>query len=344
MIRLCALLSVQLVRRGLLCAGLGGAILSLQAAAPPGYYNAAAGLSGAALRNALHNIIDGHTAISYTNTRFALEDLDEDPLNTANLILLYERTSWPKAQFISTTPGGWNREHCWPNSLGIDDDLPGYSDLFNLRACGEPGNSDRANQYYDESATAGPGYEIPAGPTTPLCSEDFDSWEPPLEVKGDLACAMFYMDVRYEGGTGEPNLILTDNVNLISTNASYMGRLAVLLIWNFLDPVSLAERARAEIAYEYQDNRNPFVDHPDYVERVYGEVFQLRVTRENNFIVLSWPAIVPADMGIIETSADLVFWAPATLTIVDQNGRHTATVPVSNSPQFFRLRLQQRPG
>ena len=296
------------------------------------------------MRSALHNIIDGHTSISYSNTRAPLEDLDEDPLNTANLILLYERTSWPKAQFVSQTPGGWNREHCWPNSLGIDDDPPAYSDLFNLRACGEPANSDRANLYYDESSTAGPGYENPAGPTTPMCSEDSNSWEPPLEVKGDLARAMFYMDVRYEGGTGEPDLILTDNVNLISTSANYMGRLSVLLIWNFLDPVSPAEQNRAEIAYEYQNNRNPFVDHPDYVERIYGEVFQLRVTRENDSIVLSWPAIVPTDMGIIETSTDLVQWTTANLTIVDQSGRHTATVPIGNGPQFYRLKLQQRPG
>ena len=334
----------QLARIGLLCSAVFGTTLALKAAEPPGYYNSAAGLSGAALRSALHNIIDGHTSISYSDTRVPLEKLDEDPLNPANVILLYERTSWPKWQFVSQDPDGWNREHCWPNSLGIDDDPPAHSDLFNLRACGEPGNSDRANLYYDESAPSAQGYEIPAGPTTPLCSEDFDSWEPPLEVKGDLARAMFYMDIRYEGGIGEPNLILTDNVNLITTSASYMGRLSLLLIWHFLDPVSPAERTRAEGAYQYQGNRNPFVDHPGYVERVYGDVFQLRVTRQNNFVVLSWPAIVPTDIGFIETSTDLVQWTTATLTIVDQNGMHTATVPISNGRQFFRLKLRQRTG
>ncbi len=312
---------------------------------PPGYYNSAAGLTGTALRNALHNIIDNQTAVSYADARFALEALDEDPANTANLILLYERTSYPKAWWINNHANGWNREHCWPNSLGIDDQLPAYSDLFNLRAAGEPANSDRGNLYYDESTVGAADYERPAGPTTSACSQDFDSWEPPLEVKGDLARAMFYMDVRYEGGAGEPNLTLTDNVASITTNNSNMGRLSTLLIWNFLDPVSAAERERLERTYKIQGNRNPFVDHPEYIEQVYGAVLDLRVTKESStMMVLSWPAILPADLGFIETSTDLKNWTPASLTITDQSGRHTARVAVTATPRFYRLKLVERAG
>ncbi len=310
---------------------------------PAGYYNAASGLTGSPLRSALHNIIKGHTVISYTSTRTPLENLDQDPANSANLILLYERTTWPKADFVSVVPNGWNREHCWPNSLGIDSVEPAYSDLFNLRACGEPANSDRANLYYDESAPAASGYQKPTGPTAALCSQDFDSWEPPDEVKGDLARAMFYMDIRYEGGS-EPNLALTENIALISTSASYMGRLSTLLIWNFLDPVSPAERTRSEGVFAYQHNRNPFVDHPEWVEAVYGEVFKLTAVVSGGSLVLSWPAVVPADLGFIETSTDLVQWTSAAFTITDSGGRHTATVPLGTAPRFYRLKLQPRGG
>ena len=310
---------------------------------PAGYYNTANGLTGSPLRTALHNIIKGHTVISYTATRTPLELLDQDPANSANLILLYERTSWPKSQFVSVVSNGWNREHCWPNSLGIDSVEPAYSDLFNLRACGEPANSDRANLYYDESTTTASGYEKPSGPTSPLCSQDFDSWEPPDEVKGDLARAMFYMDVRYEGG-GEPDLILTENIALISSAANFMGRLSTLLIWNFLDPVSPAERTRAEGAFGYQHNRNPFVDHPEWVEAVYGEVFKLTATFTASTVTLSWPSLLPADMGFIETSTDLVAWTPAVLTITDSGGRHNATVPLGATQRFYRLKLQARAG
>jgi endonuclease I len=329
----------------LICSALAVAALPLSAAEPPGYYSPAAGLTGSALRNALHNIIDDHVVVSYSNARGALQVLDEDPANVNNLILLYERSSYPKSQFISTTPGGWNREHCWPNSYGIDDGGPDYSDLFNLRACGEPSNSDRANLYYDESTPSAPGYQQPAGPTTPVASQDFDSWEPPLEVKGDLARAMFYMDIRYEGGTGEPDLAITENVSLISTSAAYMGRLSTLLIWHFLDPVSPAERTRLEGTYGYQGNRNPFVDHPEWVEQIYGPVAELGVAKESSTVmVLSWPAILPADLAIIETSTDLIRWTAATLDVVDANGRHTARVPITSTPRFYRLKLQARAG
>jgi endonuclease I len=319
--------------------------LALSAAEPPGYYNSAAGLTGAALRSALHNIIDDHTVVSYANARFALENLDEDPANSANLILIYERSSWPKAWWVSTHVNGWNREHCWPNSLGIDNSAPAYSDLFNLRAAGEASNSDRSNLYYDESTPWAAGYQQPAGPTTPLCSEDFDSWEPPLEVKGDLARSMFYMDVRYEGDSGEPNLILTDNTSLISATAAHMGRLSTLLVWHFLDPISAAERQRVERTYGYQSNRNPFVDRPEFVEKIYGAVLDLAVTKESSAtMLLSWPAILPPDLAFIETSTDLRTWAPANLTVIDQNGRHTARVPITPTARFYRLKLVERPG
>ena len=61
----------------LLCSGFALFALSLHAAEPPGYYNSAAGLTGTALRNALHNIIDDHEVTSYADARFALEELDE---------------------------------------------------------------------------------------------------------------------------------------------------------------------------------------------------------------------------------------------------------------------------
>jgi endonuclease I len=311
---------------------------------PAGYYSTASGLTGAPLRAALHNIIKGHTVINYTATRAPLESLDQDPTNSANLILLYERTSWPKSQFVTSFPGGWNREHCWPNSLGIDGAEPAYSDLFNLRACGEPANSDRANLYYDESTLAATGYEKPSGPTSPLCSQDFDSWEPPDEVKGDLARAMFYMDIRYEGGGSEPDLILTENTALISTSASYMGRLSTLLMWNFLDPVSPAERTRAEGVFGYQHNRNPFIDRAEWVEAIYGEVFKLTATFTTTAVTLSWPAILPADMAFIETSTDLIMWMPAAFTITNSGGRRNATIPLGSIQRFYRLKLQARAG
>ena len=96
--------------------------------------------------------------------------------------------------------------------------------------------------------------------------------------KGDIARALFYAAIRYEGGThgslgiAEPDLILTDNLGLIAASntgsnesAAYMGRLATLLVWHLDDPVDEFERRRNGVVASFQGNRNPFVDHPEWV-------------------------------------------------------------------------------
>jgi serine protease len=259
---------------------------------PPGYYSATDGKTGAQLRQVLHSIIRAHSVIPYSSVSFdtsdALKILDEDPANTNNVILLYAARSQPKDTFAQT--GGWNREHMWPNSYGLDDRHPAYSDLFNLRAEDENVNSARGNKFYDVSATNDPSYRFPAHAEAPLCSTDSDSWEPPAAVKGDIARALFYMDIRYEGEiSGEPELVLTENTSQIaSTNAS-MGRVGTLLAWHYADPVSDAERLRNERIYTlYQHNRNPFVDHPEWVNHVFRP--RLRIVQlPPEQVEFTWP-------------------------------------------------------
>ena len=93
--------------------------------------------------------------------------------------------------------------------------------------------------------------------------------------KGDVARAVLYMDIRYEGGrhnvtrVSEPNLILTDNRSLIrgtGSNAStaYMGLLTTLLQWHLEDPPDERERIRNDVIQSFQGNRNPFIDHPEW--------------------------------------------------------------------------------
>ena len=107
-------------------------------------------------------------------------------------------------------------------------------------------------------------------------------WEVWEDRKGDVARAMFYMAVRYEGdthgsaGITEPDLELTDDLNLVEGSntgsnlaSGYMGRLSVLLEWHEVDPVDDAERARNDRVAEAQGNRNPFIDNPEYVSYVF---------------------------------------------------------------------------
>ncbi|MFN0058328.1 MAG: endonuclease [Planctomycetota bacterium] len=244
--------------------GAGVASTQLAAQAPPGYYDSAIGLSGSALAVALHNIIDDHTVIPYSGAGFDTRDgvdlLDEDPSNPNNVILVYSGYSVPK----STWPD-YNREHLWPQSLGSETGTPANSDMHILRACDADVNSVRSNKYYDECL---------AGCIThseaPLILYDSERWEPRDVEKGNLARALFYMHVRYEGDiAGEPDLELGD---ADTTFGCYcMGRLSTLLAWHSQDPPDSAEILRNNRIFSLiQGNRNPFIDHPEWVYEIFG--------------------------------------------------------------------------
>ena len=82
---------------------------------------------------------------------------------------------------------------------------------------------------------------------------------------------MFYLVVRYEGNdqSGTPDLELVDR--LTHTGEPHFGKLCTLVAWHGLDPVSPEERRRNDVVHSWQGNRNPFVDHPEFVQAIWGE-------------------------------------------------------------------------
>ena len=152
-----------------------------QADPPENYYTTTTDKTGNELRSALHEIIDDHSVIKYSSsnpdTADALAKLDADPGNPNSVILIYSRRSEPISNFGTTS--GWNREHLWCNSYGIDKRGPAYSDLHNLRPADASVNSARSNKIYDNSDIKDAKYQKPGHPEAKLTSEDTDSWEPP---------------------------------------------------------------------------------------------------------------------------------------------------------------------
>ena len=179
---------------------------------------------------------------------------------------------------------GWNREHLWPNSYGIDSREPAYSDLHNLRAADATVNSARGNKLYDVSDTNSPGYKVVGHAEAPLISTDSDSWEPPDVVKGDIARAVLYMVVRYTGDrTNEPAMFLTDTTGQVNSGTNCMARLTTLLHWHQIDPPDLSERRRNDLVFQrYQGNRNPFVDRPEWVQAAFWPVMTFTLTQGTN--------------------------------------------------------------
>ncbi len=264
------------------------------------------------LRTTLHDIIKGHVSFPYsggtTDTWDILSFADEDHNTAVDLNNMVAEKVWMVYRNISYTYNGggqqsYNREHTWPKSLGFSNPTNNAprTDAHHLMMSDAGYNSSRGNKYYDncnpsidntctnaslqttqydgdgDGATEGgnTGSTYP-GNSNWTNNTVFEAWN---FRKGDVARAMFYMDVRYEGlgevdstGTTEPDLILTDNVSLIQGTAgspAYMGKLSTLLQWHIDDPVDDIERQRNEVVFSYQTNRNPFIDHPEWVACIF---------------------------------------------------------------------------
>lgn len=228
---------------------------------PAGYYASAEGLSGIALENALHEIIDNHTVVSYSWPPFQAVDLSPTVANEVELIYSPDTRS---VNGNGGSVGDWNREHLWPRSFGIfNDGGADNSDIFNLRPSDVQVNSERGSLFFDDTGQA-----IPLQFSAEGSSKDGDSWEPRDDEKGDVARACFYMHVRYDGSDAlTTDLTLSD---FPSAAVSRFGKLATLLKWHRLDPVNARNRQRNQEVYDdWQQNRNPFVDHPEFAEQIF---------------------------------------------------------------------------
>lgn len=222
-------------------------------------------LSGDELRNALSEIIsNGHKNLTYSEVWTALTKTDEDPNNTDNVILLYRGLSLPKfsngSGSQSSDPDNWNREHVWAKSHGFSSSsLEAYTDIHHLRPTDISVNSSRGNLDFDNSDS--PLAEAPANRV------DSDSFEPRDSVKGDVARMVFYMDTRYQGADSTPDLTVVDR--LTTSGEPALGRLCRLLEWHNADLVDATEQTRHDRIFEFQGNRNPFIDHPEWVSKIY---------------------------------------------------------------------------
>ena len=239
------------------------------------YYKAAYNHSGDSLKFRLNQIIKNHTEFPYTSSSTdvwdILKETDKDPKDSNNVILIYSNRSVNAAQEYNSG-SGWSREHVWAKSRGnFGTDEGAGTDVHHLRPCDVSVNSTRNNRNFDECKSC---EDVIDNGFNTGSKKDSRLWtfEPPDNVKGDVARMIFYMAVRYEGDGSEPDLELT-SVLLDNTNKSSLQAVkTTLLSWNKIDPVSDWERNRNEIIYtDYQNNRNPFIDYPELAEYLWGD-------------------------------------------------------------------------
>lgn len=252
------------------------------AQAPAGYYNAANGLSGAALKTALSSIISsGHQDKGYNGlwTAYKTTDIDKDYENDGSILDIYSEKPVGTDPY-KYTPGSnqcgtystegncYNREHIVPQSL-FNQSSPMVSDVHFIRATDGKVNGMRSNYPFGKvgsaTFTSKNGSKLGNSSSSGYSGTVF---EPIDEFKGDVARMIFYFVTRYQS-----KLSSFSSGNMLGSSA-FPGlqtwELNVLLSWHNQDPVSQAEIKRNNASYTYQGNRNPFIDNPNYVNLIWG--------------------------------------------------------------------------
>jgi len=252
------------------------------------YYSSATGLTGLELKTALYNIIKGHTTKTYSNIwDFMSENsLDIYYENDRSILDIYSENP-SSSDTYNYTPitdqcgnfsgegSCYNREHSFPKSW-FDDDFPMFTDIHHIFATDGAVNGKRSNYPYGEvgSSTFVSDNGSKLGSATSTLGYTGTVFEPIDEFKGDIARAYFYMATRYQDviSTWENNSTNADAVLDGSSDYVYEAWVITLLKkWNENDPVSQKELDRNEAAYEFQGNRNPFINHPEYVNAIWAD-------------------------------------------------------------------------
>lgn len=297
------------------------------------YYSGTEGLSGYALKTKLSEIISSKT-ISWhygdLTSYFGQTDLDvyydHDASNTTFLLDIYsenptgpdsyEYTVDQVAGSASAEGIGWNREHMVPQSTFYSN-YPMYSDLFFVIPTDARINQLRSNYPYGVVGstiyyTFTNGSRI-GNSAIPGSSYTGRVYEPIDEFKGDIARALLYYAVRYERKLSSfnyfPGTTVANDTNPMDgtmERAFDPNYYAMLRQWHLSDPVSQKEIDRNNTVFTIQKNRNPFIDHPEWVDLIWMDLgdtaipatpSNLQITKSSAYFVdLSWSSSTSTDV------------------------------------------------
>lgn len=262
--------------------------------APEGYYNGTSGLSGKALQQALHDIIDGHTQLEYSYLWqcYSTSDIKADGVTVWDIYSdkpggtpAYSYTIFAKQCGTYQKEGDcYNREHSFPKSW-FNDASPMNTDLVHIYPTDGWVNNKRGNLPYGETAsatwTSTNGSMV--GPSS-VQGYSGNVFEPIDEYKGDLARTYLYFAVRYYNeDTMWPGSEMTVGAQ------PKPWALPMLLAWHRADAVSVKEQNRNNEVYKYQGNRNPFIDDPLFAEKIWGTLNPVEEIVENRVSLTLYP-------------------------------------------------------
>ena len=277
---------------------------------PSGYYTTATGTSYT-LKTQLYNIIKGHTDNGYSGlyTIYQTSDRDYYYENDATILDMYSENpsgTDPYTYSAGTTQrcgtysvegDCYNREHIIPQSI-FGSAAPMVSDAHFITPTDGKVNGQRSN--YPHGPVTSPtwtsrngsklGSSTTAGYSGPI-------FEPINEFKGDIARMYFYFATRYENTVAGYSYAMFNGTSNQVFTTSFLN---LLITWHNQDPVSTREIARNDAIYNSQNNRNPYIDHPEYVQSIWNPTADAQVPTTpanlvasgttSNSVTLSWTA------------------------------------------------------
>ena len=277
---------------------------------PSGYYTTATGTSYI-LKTQLYNIIKGHTDNGYAGlyTIYQTSDRDYYYENDATILDMYSENpsgTDPYTYSAGTTQrcgtysvegDCYNREHIIPQSI-FGSAAPMVSDAHFITPTDGKVNGQRSN--YPHGPVTSPtwtsrngsklGSSTTAGYSGPI-------FEPINEFKGDIARMYFYFATRYENTVAGYSYAMFNGTSNQVFTTSFLN---LLITWHNQDPVSTREIARNDAIYNSQNNRNPYIDHPEYVQSIWNPTADAQVPTTpanlvasgttSNSVTLSWTA------------------------------------------------------
>lgn len=309
------------------------------------YYESLDGLSGENLFTAIKNIIADPEVVraqTYDDLIEILMQADQNPKNSHQVWLVYQEKGRSKIdfQYTSDNLNAWNREHTWPRSRGGFDSIEGdetingkdifwpsnadslrhaNSDAHGIRAVDARENSSRGNQFYGQ-------YNGPNGNKG--------------SFKGDVARGIFYLATRFNG------LSLVDGFP--ENEVGKFGDLVTLLEWHRLDPADDYEMHRNNVIYDWQKNRNPYIDQPELVEYIWGnkqgDIWkQPTSTHENpleDVVIFPNPAQNYIQIQGLKTEATVLIYSPENKLVLTKEVTSDGHIPINLHKGIYEVLIK----
>lgn len=205
------------------------------------YYSTTENKSQEALKNALDSrLAQGYNDLGYSGARDQMYATIDN--NNGQVECVYTGRTATFNTRAGANSNTFNCEHTFPQGF-FNSNVPMRSDIHHLFPTDVSANSRRGNDPF--------GVVSSASWTMGGSKSGGGKFEPRDAQKGATARAMMYFVIRYQ-----------------DYSSHFSGQESILRQWHQQFPPSAAEKARNAAIYNVQNNRNPFVDYPQFVERI----------------------------------------------------------------------------